>query len=284
MVSLAMSAALSPDRGGTVLTASRALCGSTNPPASIRKPTSSFFNGTWFNHPETFRNHSVTVNLYVHVVYRPDARIPNGGMVTGQVTVLNQFFNPQGITFNHQNTSYTNHTRWATGLHNDKMKPALRKGDYRDLNLYFLSGSTDFEGQLLETDDRGISPVIGVCTFPDENGGPGSRIFDEDGCNVAIETMSGTEDGPFADNSRGKTAVHEVGHWFGLFHVFHSGEEGLSCDDPGDGDRVSDTAQQIAWTRGCPSSEVGAEIPDSCPDQPGADNIHNFMDYSDDEW
>ena len=59
--------------------------------------------------------------------------------------------------------------------------------------------------------------------------------------------------------------------WLGLFHVF----QGSSCTGPGD--YISDTPAQLSPTQGCPASA------DTCPDQPGQDNIHNYMDYSYDE-
>jgi hypothetical protein len=68
----------------------------------------------------------------------------------------------------------------------------------------------------------------------------------------------------------GYTAVHEVGHWFGLYHVF----EGYTCSSDGDG--VSDTPLQSVATQGCPA----ANTQDSCPNSAGYDNISNFMDYS----
>ena len=90
-----------------------------------------------------------------------------------------------------------------------------------------------------------------------------------DGCNVHAGTMP---NGPLQYYNQGKTAVHEVGHWFGLLHTFQDN----SCADGDAGDFIDDTPQESVSTDGCP---VGKK---SCPDCPGVDPIHNFMDYSQD--
>lgn len=70
----------------------------------------------------------------------------------------------------------------------------------------------------------------------------------------------------------GRTATHEVGHFFGLYHTW----EGKNCAGSGDG--VDDTPPQSKETLGCPSP-----IPDSCPDDSEDDMIENYLDYTDDE-
>jgi hypothetical protein len=128
-----------------------------------------------------------------------------------------------------------------------------RNGGYDALNVYFY---TDLPNGI-----QGICPLPTVVE-------PGSDFFYRDGCQIHAETMPG---GSLAPYNLGLTAVHEAGHWFGLLHVFQGG-----CSAYGDG--VLDTPPQATATSGCPSSK------DSCPNDPGVDSVHNFMDYSDDLW
>ena len=66
------------------------------------------------------------------------------------------------------------------------------------------------------------------------------------------------------------TAVHEVGHWAGLYHTFQGG-----CEAPGDD--VADTAFEANAATGCPLQQ-----PSACPGETRFDPVENYMDYSDD--
>lgn len=144
------------------------------------------------------------------------------------------------------------------------MKAALRKGGYSSLNIYFQS-------QLASDPERATETAfLGFSSMPDEESRDRRKSsFVTDGCNIHAGTMPG---GYVIGNNLGKTAVHEVGHWFGLLHTFW----GYSCE--GEGDLIADTRQESTATSGCPRQK------NSCPMLPGTDPITNFMDYSSDEW
>lgn len=124
----------------------------------------------------------------------------------------------------------------------------LHNGSYNDLNIWFIPTFQNY---------------YGLCTLPALGEDLGSFAY-QDGCTIRSETVPG---GSATNYNLGKTLTHEVGHWFGLLHTFEGGCEG-------DGDYIDDTPAQASATNGCPEQR------DSCPDKPGLDPIHNFMDYS----
>jgi hypothetical protein len=183
-------------------------------------------------------------------------------MPDAQIAALNKMYNPVGFAFILVNTTWTTNDAWAIGAGDDMnvMKKSLRQGTYGTLNIYFHS---DLDGS-----------ILGKCSMPSQIGDPSSTApvdpsqYFDDGCSVNLGTMPG---GAIYGYGEGMTAVHETGHWLGLFHTF----EGYTCE--GDGDFIADTPAQSVSTDGCP-----AVAGDSCPGLPGLDNIHNIMDYSTD--
>lgn len=99
--------------------------------------------------------------------------------------------------------------------------------------------------------------AAGYSSFP---GGPAAK----DGIVIShlvfgINTKRGYE--------MGKTAVHEIGHWLGLRHIW--GDE--YCGD----DEIDDTPKQSTFTSGCPS---GIRL--SCSSGPNGDMYMNYMDIT----
>ncbi|MBO9561969.1 MAG: T9SS type A sorting domain-containing protein [Niastella sp.] len=69
----------------------------------------------------------------------------------------------------------------------------------------------------------------------------------------------------------GRVAVHEVGHWLNLFHIW--GDDDGACSGS---DQCDDTPNQGNSNSGCPGSAV------SCSNGPNGDMFMNYMDYTDD--
>jgi hypothetical protein len=102
--------------------------------------------------------------------------------------------------------------------------------------------------------------VLGYASLP---GGPKSK----DG--VVIKTdVFGTINTSYPFN-RGRTAVHEIGHWLNLRHLWGDAD----CGD----DLVEDTPPQRGPTRGCPSGEQH-----SCGTTPHGDMYMDYMDFTND--
>ena len=107
--------------------------------------------------------------------------------------------------------------------------------------------------------------TLGFATFPAQ---AGTAV---DG--VVIDPKYIGTTGATAPFNRGRTTVHEVGHWLNLRHIW--GDDGSACSGT---DGVDDTPNQAGPNYGCP----GFPRTDACSaTSPGA-MFMNYMDYTDD--
>jgi hypothetical protein len=207
----------------------------------------------------------ITIDTYFHIV-RADGTVEGGNVprlwLRAQMQYLNHSYRGHGegepgarspFHFRLAGVTRTTNNDWF--LHADEksvereMKTALRdpSSTAETLNIYLTN--------LIN------GGLLGYAYLP--------RNYQQVGVldGVVAETQS-LPGGSAAPYDLGGTISHEAGHWSGLLHTFQGG-----CDGS---DHVADTPNQAAPTRGCPQ---GA---DTCPDVPGLDPIHNYMDYSDD--
>ena len=223
----------------------------------------------------------VTIPVVVHIVHNKSSENITKAQVNSQIAVLNKDFRAQ-------NTDKAN-------------VPAVWKGLVADTNIQFALASEDPAGNATTgvtrtktnrtsfgVDDSVKSAAAGgvdawptnkylnvwVCTlsggllgyaqFP---GGPPET----DGV-VIRNTAFGTTGTAAAPFNLGRTATHEIGHFFNLYHIW-----GLHDDCTG-GDRVSDTPNAAGPNYGEP------HFPHvTCNNGPNGDMFMNYMDYVDDK-
>ena len=118
--------------------------------------------------------------------------------------------------------------------------------------------------------------TLGYAQFPVSNladlqQSPDDRLTD--GVAISNTAFGSIDDGPFTLDTKynkGRTTTHEVGHFFGLYHIW--GDDGSACSGT---DYVDDTPNQAgSYTNQCPT---GTKTTCSSNDM-----YMNYMDYTND--
>jgi hypothetical protein len=217
------------------------------------------------NAPQTtyYQPASIYIPVFVHVINKGPGEA-NGDIsdakIKEQINTLSwAFMGQQGgdwtpFIFTLYGIDRTTNASWYTMYKGSaaeaQAKAALHRGGAGMLNLYLASPLNNSLGWATPPTDIYTSPQM-------------------DGVVIANYTLPGGTGAPY---NLGDNAVHEVGHWLGLFHTF---EGGCGKNDTQSGDRVADTPAEKSPAYGCPAKR------DSC-NSAGNDPIYSFMDYTDD--
>jgi len=219
---------------------------------------------------------TIKIPVIVHIIYHAAEENISDDAIHSQMSALNR-------DYRRMNADSVN-------------TPSCFKPSAADCNIEFELARVDPQGRATAGIERVYSPVakwdgddrmkyksgyganawnsdsylnIWVCNMNDLLGY--SSIMGEakelDGVVINYTVFNDLNDGG-AYNS-GRTAVHEIGHWLGLKHIW--GDE--DCGD----DKVEDTPKQSTYTSGCPGG-----VRTSCGNAPYGDMYMNFMDYTND--
>jgi hypothetical protein len=235
------------------LTPPRRLC-AMPPPTPAAKIQANRVVTALRTHRMNFRG-KTTIPVRWHIIHRGQAGNLSEARLKSQVNVLNKAFTPIGFEFKTIEVELNDNPDWfgidiETDAVND-MKSSLGKDQERCLNLFTCEPANG---------------ILGFAAFP-------WYLRDEaaiDGVVLHHASLPGGQRDPNWPFDLGMTAVHEVGHWAGLYHTFQGG-----CEAPGDD--VEDTPFEARSAFGCPLNQ-----PSACPGETRFDPVENYMDYSDD--
>jgi len=189
----------------------------------------------------------LSIPIAFHVIYASNGtgNLPESA-VNDQVDVLNSSYAQWGFSFTLSSLDYTQNSSWFNNDSESQYKSQLAISPSTTLNIYTTTAGGYLGYAYLPQDYNESSYMHGVV--------------------LNYQTLPNVYNWEYDE---GDTAVHEVGHYLGLYHTFRG-----SCT--GNGDYVDDTPAQDdgdniynCWTM------------DTCT-SPGNDPIHNYMNYTDD--
>jgi hypothetical protein len=204
------------------------------------------------------RSPRIDVPVYAHVLRGPTHGGVPRSRIRSQLQVLNAAFAGRESPYSARSpfnfllagVDVSTNRAWYRmdegTLAEQHAKRALHRGTAEDLNLYIGANAAGVLGWGTQPTAYGAQPRL-------------------DGVVIARHTLPGGGRGRY---SAGDDAVHETGHWLGLYHTFAGG-----CSSRGD--TVADTPAEARPSYSCHLER------DTCA-SPGNDPVHNFMDYGDD--
>jgi hypothetical protein len=224
-----------------------------------------------------------TIPVVVHVLYANSVQnIPHTRIIE-QVNTLNQDFRKLNANLTNVPLAFANRVAdvefefclaqrdpqgyWTNGV--TRKAVTNTSYSYNDDNLIKF---TSQGGQSIWDPSKYMNIWVvnltgGVLGYTQPPGGQASK----DGIVICYKYFGST--GASAPFNKGRTATHEIGHWFNLIHIW--GDDNGACWGS---DFVNDTPNQASEFYGCPTFPQK----DVCtPDSPGV-MFMNYMDYVDD--
>jgi hypothetical protein len=246
----------------------------------------------------------ISIPVVVHVIHSGQAigTAPNilDAQVQSQITVLNQDYrkmlgtpghntnavgadvqiefvlakqDPKGNPTNGIDRVNMSQSSWSDEEINETVKPATIWNPDEYLNMWTVKFSAD--------------DLLGYAQFPSSSGLLGTEDFEGDAnTDGVVSSFDVFGSKAFGNNfllvspyDKGRTMSHEVGHFFGLRHIWGDGEGDEENNNPDctATDYCADTPQ-AGWAHyDCKATY------NTCPEVAGNDMTANYMDYTNDD-
>lgn len=227
----------------------------------------------------------ITIPVVVHVLYKNGTQNISDAQIASQIAVLNNDFRKLNADFNSvvpaafkpmaadMELAFCMATKTPSGASTTGIERKSVASNFNFANNYYLSSG------LLAWDPTKYlniwvgdmpSPYLGWAYLPDAAGYP------LDGLAIGYKYFGTTGAAEYPFNG-GRTATHEIGHYFGLLHPW--GEDDSLCGTPDNDDGCADTPATNGPYFGAP---VYPDNSYTCTPSANGAMFMNFMDYVDD--
>lgn len=240
----------------------------------------------WMNQPQQFKTQAViTIPVVVHVLYKNAAQNISDAQIQSQIDVLNADFRKMNTDF-----LFSTPAAFRPFAADCEIEFCLAKIDpdgnnHTGITRTSVANNFSISDDYYRSSNGGKAPwdntkymniwvgnltnvgLLGFATPPGSTFGNGDGMVVDDQAFGTVGTAATNQ-----PNDMGRTATHEVGHYFNLEHVW--GNNGGCVDD----DFAADTPSQDGPTWGCPTFPVT----DVCSSSGNGVMYCNYMDYCDD--